>query len=408
MKIKKILAGTLAAVFMTVGLPQIVSAAGDIGDYVSERYGDFWYRVLSDGTVCITGYSGEDENMVIPDTIDDMAVTTIDEEAFFKVSHIVTVEIPDSVINIRSLAFWNCSSLTNMVIPDSVASIGYNVFLGCTSLLSIDVDENNTNYASVDGILFDKNVTTLLKYPAGKQNTEYTVPDSVTTIDFTAFYDCTSLESLTIPASVTDISEPQKGVGGLNSENLTIYGYAGSAAEAFAEKKGINFVALDEEPADSNTPSKEDTPLEDKDTGIKATAADGVIPEGAVLKVEADEENSDESSVAFDITISTADGKPAAINGTVTVTVPVPDELKGADTYYVFYKADDGTLTDMKATCKDGVITFTTTHFSTYIVSTVNLLADKNTPNSGIEGVAVIAGLAIAAAGAILLTKKRK
>ena len=112
--------------------------------------------------------------------------------------------------------------------------------------------------------------------------------------------------------------------------------------------------------------------------------------------------------IAFDITITTAYGKAADINGNVTVTIPVPKELKGADTYYVFYKADDGKLTDMKAAYKDGVITFTTTHFSTYIVSTVNLLEDKTTPNSGVEDVAVISGAAIVAAAAVIISKKRR
>ena len=328
----------------------------------------------------------------IPDT-----VTTIGDSAFVDCNNLEEIVIPNSVTIIDADAFNGCESLKGISIPDSVTKIGSYAFADCVSLSSFDVDENNADFVAVDDVLFDKNVTKLIQYPASKQDVRYSIPDTVTTIETFSFSHCVYLEEIVFPVSVATI----KGYAFIECANdLTIYGYTGSAAETYAEGYGMSFVALDEELSDKDT-------LEDKDTGIEVSAAEGVIPAGAELKVEADKENSSDTSVAFDITI-TADGKAVDINGNVTVTIPVPEELKGADTYYVFYKADDGTLTDMKAAFKDGVITFTTTHFSTYIVSTVDLLKDKGTPDSGVEGVAIFAGLAIVAAGAVLVAKKRK
>ena len=94
---------------------------------------------------------------------------------------------------------------TEFTIPDGVTSIGYGAFAACTSLTSITVDENNTAYASIDGNLYNKDKTTLIQYAIGKTATEFTIPDSVTSIGVQAFSECTSLTSIDIPDSVTVI-----------------------------------------------------------------------------------------------------------------------------------------------------------------------------------------------------------
>ena len=76
--------------------------------------------------------------------------------------------------------------------------------MGCQSLLSINVSNENPNYSTIDGVLFDKDKTILLQYPGGKQEA-YTVPNSVLKIENSAFAWC-SLHQLTIPNSVTHIS----------------------------------------------------------------------------------------------------------------------------------------------------------------------------------------------------------
>ena len=85
-----------------------------------------------------------------------------------------------SITTIRSNEFSGCSKLTTMSIPMNVSSIGYNAFGGCTSLASIHVDDSNPNYASEEGVLFDKGKTKLICYPYAKQNTSYVMPETLT------------------------------------------------------------------------------------------------------------------------------------------------------------------------------------------------------------------------------------
>ena len=132
-------------------------------------------------------------------------VTSIGIGAFSGCTSLAKITIPNSVTSIGSMAFLNCSSLASITIPDSVTSIGYSAFGACSSLASISVSEKNENYSSVGGILFNKNKTELIRYPAAKTISEYSMPDSVTSIGDSAFDDCTSLSSITIPNSVTSI-----------------------------------------------------------------------------------------------------------------------------------------------------------------------------------------------------------
>ena len=110
--------------------------------------------------------------------------------------------IPTSVTSIDSNAFAGCTNLTSIAIPSSVTSV--EVFEGCTNLTSITVDTDNANYSSIDGVLFNKDKTTLFFFPRGKGGS-YTIPTSVTSIDSNAFAGCTNLTSIAIPSSVTSI-----------------------------------------------------------------------------------------------------------------------------------------------------------------------------------------------------------
>ena len=163
-------------------------------------------------------------------TIPD-GVTTICDYAFYECYNLTSVTIPASVTNIGNLAFYYCNSLAtvtfaagsqlatigsqafygtaiaSITIPASVTTIGNNAFSVCSNLASINVDDNNTNYTSDGGVLFNKAKTTIIRYPQGKNGTSYNIPSSVTTIGDNAFYCCTSLTGITIPASVTSICE---------------------------------------------------------------------------------------------------------------------------------------------------------------------------------------------------------
>ncbi|GHT19680.1 hypothetical protein AGMMS4957_04470 [Bacteroidia bacterium] len=135
------------------------------------------------------------------------SVTNIGESAFIHCSGLTSVTIGNSVTSIGERAFSSCSGLTSVTIPNSVASIGSAAFLYCISLTSINVDVANMQYCSVDGILYNKNQTTLHTYPNGKQGTSFAIPNSVTSIGDVAFAYCSSLTSVTIPNSVTSIGD---------------------------------------------------------------------------------------------------------------------------------------------------------------------------------------------------------
>ncbi len=150
-----------------------------------------WYAF--DGCSALTSIS-------IPDS-----VTYIERGAFRNCSALTSISIPDSVTYIGSDAFRNCSALTNISIPDSVTYIKSDAFWDCIALTSINVSKGNTNYVDVEGVLFDKNISTIICYPMGKLDKQYTIPDSVTYIESYAFVDCKSLISITIPDGVTSI-----------------------------------------------------------------------------------------------------------------------------------------------------------------------------------------------------------
>ena len=134
------------------------------------------------------------------------SVTSIGENAFQSCSSLTSVTIPNSVTIIKGFAFNGCHSLTNIDIPNSVTIIVAGAFSDCEKLTSINVETDNPNYCSADGVLFNKNKTSLVQYPSGKQGV-YTIPAGVTKIISHAFRWSTGLTSVEIPNSVTSIRE---------------------------------------------------------------------------------------------------------------------------------------------------------------------------------------------------------
>ena len=131
-------------------------------------------------------------------------VTSIGDQAFYYCSGLTNLTIGTNVTSIGVQAFCGCTSLTSVTIPNSVTSLGDEAFWNCTSLTAITVAANNPAYSSLAGVLFDKNQTTLLEYPAGLVG-NYTIPNRVTSIGDYSFSECINLTSVTIGTNVTSI-----------------------------------------------------------------------------------------------------------------------------------------------------------------------------------------------------------
>jgi hypothetical protein len=115
--------------------------------------------------------------------------------------------IPAGVTAIRGRAFSGCENLVTINIPGSVTVIGNDVFAYCKNLKSITVEKQNPRFSGIGGVLFDKIEKRILRYPAGKQDTYYAIPDGVAGIKNSVFSGCESLVSITIPDSVRIIGD---------------------------------------------------------------------------------------------------------------------------------------------------------------------------------------------------------
>ncbi|MBR2743275.1 MAG: leucine-rich repeat domain-containing protein, partial [Clostridia bacterium] len=113
--------------------------------------------------------------------------------------------VPDTVTSIGAYAFAGSNNLDSITISENVALIGWKAFDRCRHLASITVDPENAAYSSEDGVLFDKLKTKLIRYPNGKTDTAYTVPDTVTAIGSNAFEGSWGLASVTVPEGVLTI-----------------------------------------------------------------------------------------------------------------------------------------------------------------------------------------------------------
>ncbi len=174
-----------------------VKAASKIGE-------EYSYAELEDGTLEIMSYFGNDTELVVPTEIDGKRVTRIGHRAFNGCSSLRSIELPESVTSVGGHAFYGCSSLKSIKLPASLSSMpketdedeDYSVYVpvfsGCSSLKEIIVDENNANYESKDGILYEKGQKYLIYCPQGKVG-DIVIPASVNEIGSDAFTGCSSL-----------------------------------------------------------------------------------------------------------------------------------------------------------------------------------------------------------------------
>ena len=139
-------------------------------------------------------------------TIPD-GIYSIKEKAFSDCNNLESIEIPESVTSIGESAFDACGNLKSITIPGSLSEIGVLAFLGCNSLESFEISSENEYYKTEDNALVQIKDNTLICYPNGSGNHNYTIPDGVTSIGECAFVLCDSLEKIEMPDSVTAIEE---------------------------------------------------------------------------------------------------------------------------------------------------------------------------------------------------------
>lgn len=200
--------------------------------YFITKYSDvdgFMYTIKEDSTVTIQSYYSQDRDktIVVPEMIEGHEVTTIGEDAFRNRPYLEKVVLPDTITRLEKNAFIYCFNLTDINIPDGVVEIGDSCFFGnralksisipaattqigngafwhCTALEQINIESGNPVYCSMDGVVFDKQCTTLLIYPAGKKVDLYKVPDSVQILAEGAFYE-SAVKECVLPDSLREI-----------------------------------------------------------------------------------------------------------------------------------------------------------------------------------------------------------
>ena len=214
-----------------------------IGEYGNKSITAVWNAIFNvdNGSVTLTSYGRANyTEIIIPESIDGVAITSINNKAFYDCSSLTSVVIPDSVTSIGRCAFQNCYSLTSVVISDSVEIIGNQAFCNCKCLSSVVIGDgvttigdyafNDTGYYNKgnnwendvlyigkyliearDSIIGDYTIKrdTLciadFAFHGCSQLTNIQIPDSVTSIGMGAFDGCSSLMSIAIPDGVTSI-----------------------------------------------------------------------------------------------------------------------------------------------------------------------------------------------------------
>ena len=188
-KTKKFAAILLSALILSSSFSVLPVSAATVGNDAAVMSvnstltsGNYQYKVLYDNTICISRYIGEEENVTIPAKINGLTVTTIGKNAF-ALTGLGCLHIPASITDIK---------------PNAFKFSGFN---------KIEVDKNNLNYTSINGVLFSKDKTVLLAYPKENSATSYIIPDGVKIIESTAFMGTSNLNSIVIPNGVTTIKE---------------------------------------------------------------------------------------------------------------------------------------------------------------------------------------------------------
>ena len=183
--------------------------AKDSGESTTIEENGFKCERLRDGNLKVIEYTGDPEakTINIPSTIEGSHIEQIGQFAFDGCM-MLNVTIPDTVRVIETFAFNDCTEIQKITIPNGVVFIEGNPFTGCTSLVNISLDPKHpTLKVTSDGVLYSTKNKMIICYPCSKKDTSFSVMNGTVTINDYAFYGCDQLESINLPATVTDICE---------------------------------------------------------------------------------------------------------------------------------------------------------------------------------------------------------
>ena len=167
------------------------------------------FRQISANAYAVSGIGAcTSKNIVIPTEYRGKAVTGIYTNAFKNNQNIESVIIPANIESIGEFSFSGCSNLKKVVIySENLEGIGDENFLGCSNLEEFVVNKNNQNYKTIDGILYSKDETKIIRYPQGKKDEEYTIPSTVTEVCIRAIDQNQYLKKIVIPDNVETIGD---------------------------------------------------------------------------------------------------------------------------------------------------------------------------------------------------------
>lgn len=202
-------------IFTILYLTSVVFCAGNNQSF------DWTYEIQQDGSAIITGYSGTDKDIIIPNFLDDHHVSSISYDVFWFNERITSIDIPSSLTLIEDYPYgddsiWG-SRIPDMLDPgvarlfiDEFATAAQeaqvNPFLGCLNLETITVSPENPVFEVSDGLLINKTENKTVAYPAGRSGSEYEIREGITSIGFQTFFG-SHLTSVTLPASINSINQ---------------------------------------------------------------------------------------------------------------------------------------------------------------------------------------------------------
>lgn len=151
------------------------------------------WTLYADGTLLVSGEGGMDDYLRSP------------WDGYY--AEIKRVVIGEGVVNLGDNVFRGCTELGAIAIPASLSAIGRHALCNCDRLAEINVAEGNACYCSLDGVLFSKDRSVLVKCPEGKLEAVYTVPSGVVRLGNCAFSHCIGLMNVTLGRDVKEIGE---------------------------------------------------------------------------------------------------------------------------------------------------------------------------------------------------------